>query len=63
MTHLTNDAIRDSLKKRGLSDEKVDTMEFGEIKEYVYFLPYIWLITEYTSHLVSNRVSKMIWDF
>jgi len=31
MTHLTNDAIRKSLKSAGLGDEKLDTMEFGEI--------------------------------
>jgi hypothetical protein len=33
MTHLTNDAIRSSMKSRGLGDEKLDTFEFGEILE------------------------------
>jgi hypothetical protein len=33
MTHLTNAAIRQSLKDGGLGDEKTDTYEFGEIRE------------------------------
>jgi hypothetical protein len=33
MTHLTNAAIRQGLKDAGLGDEKVDTYEFGEIRE------------------------------
>ncbi|KAK5061232.1 hypothetical protein LTR84_007774 [Exophiala bonariae] len=33
MTHLTNAAIRESLKSRGLGDDKVDTFEFGEIRD------------------------------
>jgi len=35
MTHLTNEAIRQTLKASGLGDEKAETFEFGEIKEYV----------------------------
>jgi len=35
MTHLTNDAIRKTLRIQGLGDEKLDTLEFGEISEYV----------------------------
>jgi carbonic anhydrase len=35
MTHLTNDGIRKNLKEAGLGDEKLDTYEFGEIREYV----------------------------
>jgi hypothetical protein len=34
MTHLTNAAIRQSLKDGGLGDEKLETYEFGEIREY-----------------------------
>jgi hypothetical protein len=34
MTHLTNAAIRESLKSKGLGDDKVDSFEFGEIKKY-----------------------------
>lgn len=33
MTHLTNAGIRESLKSKGLGDDKVDSVEFGEIKE------------------------------
>ena len=36
MTHLTNAAIREDLKNKGLGDEKVDSFEFGEIKEYYF---------------------------
>ncbi|KEF60948.1 uncharacterized protein A1O9_02512 [Exophiala aquamarina CBS 119918] len=32
MTHLTNAGIRESLKSKGLGDDKVDSTEFGEIK-------------------------------
>ncbi|EHL03210.1 hypothetical protein M7I_0723 [Glarea lozoyensis 74030] len=35
MTHLTNDAIRSSMKSRGLGDEKLDTFEFGEILKFL----------------------------
>jgi len=35
MTHLTNAGIRESLKSKGLGDDKVDTFEFGEIRKYV----------------------------
>ena len=34
MTHLTNAAVREDLKKKGLGDDKVDSVVFGEIKEY-----------------------------
>jgi len=35
MTHLTNDAIRKTLRIRELGDEKLDTLKFGDISEYV----------------------------
>jgi hypothetical protein len=33
LTHLTNDAVRKSLKEAGLGDDKLDSYEFGEIRE------------------------------
>jgi hypothetical protein len=45
MTHLTNDAIRKSLKSAGLGDEKTDTMEFGEILEYLTPSPTLILLS------------------
>ena len=35
MTHLTDAAIRESLKSKGLGDDKVDIKEFGEILKFV----------------------------
>ena len=35
MTHLTNAAIRDDLKKKDLGGSDIDNVVFGEILEYV----------------------------